>query len=82
MRNKLYNYLIFIKFLLNQFSEHHLIEKVEKDKKVSAFLTDLYGLQEKSILKITDDQKKINYRQLREEEEERKRDELEKLMKK
>jgi len=82
LRNKLYNYLIFIKFLLNQFSEHHLIEKVEKDKKISALLTDLYGLQEKSILKITDDQKKINYRQLREEEEERKRDELEKLMKK
>ena len=43
-------------------------------------MTELHGLQDKSLIKVPEEKRIINYKLLREEEEYKKKDDLEKLM--
>lgn len=58
-----------------------MINNLEKNKRLSAFLTEVHSLQDQSLLKKSDQERKASFKALRRQEEEKKKEELEKLMK-
>ena len=70
-----------ISLLRSTIAESQLVENVEKHKLISAFMTEVSSLQDRSYMKITEKERKAKYLALRAEEEEKRKEDVEKMMK-
>jgi len=75
--NRDYNYSL----LKSTIAENFLIQNVEKERKINAFMTEIYSSQDKSLFKITDREKKNRYLEIKRQEDEKKKEEMEKYLK-